>query len=102
MLLAPSCDREISHELNERSNNERIYNEVKNEMKVGLTLSSLKSYSQTDFENTVQENETAYMPPIVEYTKKIDSIEVTETTKSFLYNLPIILLENTYQKNNSQ
>lgn len=97
MFSVSSCTSSIQHELDNDTKNEQIYLAVKNEMKAGLRFSILKSYSETNIENYIQNDENVSVPSIKDYTEKIESLNVTESTKSFLYNLPIVFLENNHK-----
>lgn len=98
MFSVLSCTSEKEHELENKSKNEQIYLAVKSEMQAGLKASSLRIYSETDIENSTQDGDMVSVPTIIDYMAKIDRINVTQTTKLFLYNLPLALIETPDQE----
>lgn len=96
LFLLASCTNGVESDLNTTSEEEQLYNSVKSEMLLGLNSHSLRSYIESKL--TIEELSQIETDPsykMLDYISKIEKLNVTDSTKSFLYNLPVYISNKT-------
>lgn len=94
LLSTTSCNQKSDLAPTLDLQSEQLYNAVKREMQISLNLSLMRSNDENIIsDSTTSKEDLDSALNIVEYLKTIKSLYVTETTKSFLYNLPLAFIE---------